>query len=313
MNKKANRRAFFVCMFIFLIYMSVTMKLPEKMSFQRVSADQKIMTANMNIPMQKNIQQAIPEVIPVSATEEVQAKQTETKEVKARQAELPVINKKTPCVVSGDDCIEPSLFMSIPLVCFAVKEGLIEKQGLIQAGKNGYGIASWKKPIDILSDKDEQGLRNISKTIGIKHTLSFLKQEGIMLKEGLSAEEILLGKGYVLEKKKLLSLYSRVVSDEYNSLFPFSDHGTGIVRRNGQFEFTVMSAKEKKQHAVEDGGWLMPNLVNLPIKVAIDKLAIHTAKIKIHGSGIVAEQYPKPFERTSGEVGCIIYGKTQKQ
>jgi hypothetical protein len=315
MNKKANRRAFFVCIFICLMYVSVIMHLPEKMSFRRVSNDQKIVPASMNISMQENTCQVIPKIMPVSTAQAEQPIQTTQPErtKKPVQTELPVANKKMSYPAPGDDFIEPSLFMSLPLVCFAIKEGLIEKEGLIPAGKGSCSTISWKKPIDILHDKDEEGLKNISKTIGLKNMVAFLKQEGIILKEGLSAEEIMLGRGYVLEKKKLLSLYNSIVSDKHNRLFPFIVNGAGIVGHNGDFEFTAIRDKVKKQHAADDEGWLMPNLVNLPIKVAIDKLAIHTAKIKIHGSGIVAEQSPKPFERTSGETECVIYGKTQKQ
>jgi hypothetical protein len=184
---------------------------------------------------------------------------------------------------------------------------------LIPAGKGRDKAVNWKKPIDILHDKDEEGLKHISKTIGAKHIMAFLKQEGIILKEGLSSEEIMLGRGYVLEKKKLLSLYNNIVSDNYNRLFPFTINNTGIVGHNGNFEFTSISNKVKKQNYTDDEGWLMPNLVNLPIRIALDKLTIHTGKIKIHGSGVVAEQSPKPFERISGETECIIYGKAQKQ
>jgi hypothetical protein len=314
MNKKANRRAFFVCMFICLMYVSVIAHLPEKMSFQRVSHNQNIVPANMNMYMQENTRQVIPKIAPASTAQEVQPEKTiEQEQIRQpAQIEPPVVNKKMSNTVPVDDSIEPSLFMSLPLVCFAVKEGLIEKEGLISAGRDSRNVVRWKKPIDILHDKDEEGLRNISKTIGKKHVLALLKQEGISIKEELSVEEIILGKGYAVEKKKLLSLYKNVISSEYNNLFPFTVKGIGIAGSNGSFEFTAMKDKQKKQYASEDEGWQMPNLVNLPIKIALDKLTTHTAKIKIHGSGVVAEQSPKPFERISGETECIIYGKTQK-
>jgi len=315
MNKKANRRAFFVCMFICLMYVSIIMNVPEKMCFRRVSNDQKNAPANMNMYMQENTRQEIPKIVPVSTVQAEQPIQTVQPERLKQpvQAELPAINKRISNPTAGGDCIEPSLFMSLPLVCFAIKERLIEKDGLIPAGKGSNNIVTWKKPVDILNDKDEEGLKNISKIIGAKHILVFLKQGGITLKEGLSAEEIMLGKGYVLEKKKLLSLYNNIVTDKDNNLFPFTVNGIGIVRHNGNFELTAMRDKTKKQHSAENEGWLMPNLMNLPIRSALDKLAIHTTKIKIYGSGVVAEQSPKPFERTAGETECIIYGKTQKQ
>jgi hypothetical protein len=296
------------------MYLSVIMHLPEKMSFQRVSHDQKIVPANMNMYMQENVRQGIPKIVPVSTAQAVQPEKTiEPEEIKQPvQIETPVVNKRMPNPVSGDDSIEPLLFMSLPLVCFAVKEGLIEKEGLIPAGKDSRNAVRWKKPIDILHDRDEEGLKNISKTIGKKQAIAFLKQEGISIKEELAVEEIILGKGYTVEKKKLLSLYKSVISSEYNNLFPFTVKGTGIAGCDGNFEFMAMRDKLKKQHAAEDEGWQMPNLANLPIKVALDKLTAHTAKIKIHGSGVVGEQSPKAFERISGQAECVIYGKTQK-
>jgi hypothetical protein len=314
MNKKANRRAFFVCMFVCLMYVSVIMHLPEKMRFQRVSNDREIVPANVSMSIQGNTRQVIPKIVSVSAVQAEQSIQTATPEQTKQpvQTKTPAVFKKISHTVPGDDCIEPLLFISLPLVCFAIKEGLIEEEGLIPAGKDSRNAVRWKKPVDILYDKDEEGLKNISKTIGIKYMVVFLKQEGIMLKEGLSAEEIMLGRGYVLEKKNLLLLYNNIVSDKYNRLLPFVVNGTGIIRHNGNFEFITIRDKVKKQNTAADEGWLMPNLVNLPIKIALDKLTIHTAKIKILGSGVVAEQSPKPFERISGETECIIYGKNAK-
>ena len=56
----------------------------------------------------------------------------------------------------------------------------------------------------------------------------------------------------------------------------------------------------------------MPSLVNLPIKTALEKLAPHTSKIKIHGSGLVAEQQPKALEKMKGEMECVIHGRPYK-
>lgn len=296
MNKKANRKAFFVCMFICLMYVSVAVKLPEKMSFKRVSDNEKIGPANMNISMQANRRHVTPETASGPATQKI----------------LPAIYKNAAQSVPNDDDIKPSLFISVPLVCFAIKEGLLEKEGLISVGQGNHNTVNWKKPIDILHDKDEEGLKNISKTIGIKRTLDFLKHEGVTLKEGLSAEEIMLGRDYVIEKKKLLLLYNNFVSDDYKHLLPFTLDGKGIDRRNGTFEFVTVKTQVKSQYTEENTEWQMPNLLNLPIKVALEKLAAHTTRIKIHGSGIVNEQSPKPFERITGKTECIIYGRTQK-
>jgi hypothetical protein len=296
MNKKANRRAFFVCTLICLMYLSVAVKLPEKVSFRRVFHDQKKVPANMTIYAGKNRDSAVPETGPVPVSQK--AVRTSRKNVG-----LPA---------PDDTHMEPSLFMSVPLVCLAIKARLLEKGGLIAAGKGSQNTVGWKKPIDILNDRDEEGLRNISKTIDRKQVLDFLKREGITLEQGLTLEEIMLGKGYLVEKKKLLSLYSSSVPADYDSLFPFVINGTGIVKRAGSFEFIAMRDDTKRQSAKEAPEWQMPNLQNLPMRVAIERLAAHTSKIKIHGSGIVSEQSPKPFERTTGETECIIYGRTNR-
>jgi hypothetical protein len=55
----------------------------------------------------------------------------------------------------------------------------------------------------------------------------------------------------------------------------------------------------------------MPNLANLPIRSAIEKLSTHTSHIKINGSGIVMNQFPRAFERLKGEPECVILGRTQ--
>jgi hypothetical protein len=160
-----------------------------------------------------------------------------------------------------------------------------------------------------LYDRDEEGLRNISKTIDVKQVLFLLKREGITLEQGLTAEEVMLGKGYLVEKKKLLSLYNNSVPAEYDRLFPFVIEGTGIVRRGGLVEFIAMKDDMKRKSVKEVPDWQMPNLLNLPMRVALEKLAAHTTKVKIYGSGTVSEQFPRPLERTTGERECIIYGR----
>jgi hypothetical protein len=294
MNKKANRRAFFVCVLMCLMYLSVAAKLPEKVSFKRVfNVQKKVPANNMTIYAGKIKDRATTEIQPAIVTQK--AVQTNHKHVGG--------------VVPDDAHIEPSFFMSVPLVCLAIKAKLLEKDGLISAGKSSYNVASWKKPLDILYDRDEEGLRNISKTIDVKQVLFLLKREGITLEQGLTAEEVMLGKGYLVEKKKLLSLYNNSVPAEYDRLFPFVIEGTGIVRRGGLVEFIAMKDDMKRKSVKEVPDWQMPNLLNLPMRVALEKLAAHTTKVKIYGSGTVSEQFPRPFERTTGERECIIYGR----
>ena len=296
MNKKANRRAFFVCILICLMYLSVAMKVPERVNFKRVLHGQRKMPASMTIYTERNRD--------VAGSETVKEKVPQKTEVRAS-------GKGAIGPATSDTQIEPSFFISVPLVCLAIKAKLIEKDGLISAGKSGYNSISWKSPVDILNDRDEEGLRNISKTIDTKQVLFLLKKEGIVLEKGLTAEEIMLGKGYFIEKKKLLSLYDNSVSAEYDRLFPFVLDGTGITKQNGSFVFVAMKGYEKKQSAREGEEWQMPNLVNLPMRVALEKLAAHTTKIRIYGSGTVSEQSPKPLERATGETECVIYGRTR--
>ena len=56
----------------------------------------------------------------------------------------------------------------------------------------------------------------------------------------------------------------------------------------------------------------MPNLANLPMKAALEKLASKTSRIKIYGSGVVTDQNPKALEKVKGETQCAIYGRSYK-
>jgi hypothetical protein len=47
------------------------------------------------------------------------------------------------------------------------------------------------------------------------------------------------------------------------------------------------------------------------MRIALERLAAHTTKIRIYGSGTVSEQSPRPFERTTGETECSVYGRTR--
>jgi hypothetical protein len=299
MKKKANRRAFFVCVVICLLYASVAAKIPDKLSVKRISEGQNSESKSMSMASQGNAHKTIEEgeeVVPVKT--HVAAHHISQK---AEQRPIPEENQ-----------IEPSLFISVPLVCFALKEGLIEKDGLISASRDSNSNTTWKKPLDILKDKDEEGLKNLSRTIGTKHMLNFLKKEDITLSKELSGEDIVLGKGYFVEKKKLLATYNNHVTEDYSRLFPFVVSGTGIVKHNGNYTFVRMKTEPRSHYAKDEQEWLMPNLINLPSKLALEKLITYTSKIRIMGSGNIAEQYPRPFERVRGEAECVIYGRTYK-
>jgi hypothetical protein len=312
MNKRANRRAFFICAVICLMYISVILEFPEKIRFQRVSDGQKMAPQSMNI--------SIPKQAPEEHKDATGAAGAPAKAVAApHEQKEPLVTPpaKPPeaaAPVSHDgNVIEPSILISLPLVSFAIKERLVERDGLIFVKKDGYNEGSWKKPLDILKDKDVDGLKNISRNIGKKHSLEFLKKEGITTRKDLTVEDIILGKGYTVEKEKLIALYKTFVPDDYAGLFPFVYKGIGVFKGKNGFEIVKARDDAKVLHAKEESEWMMPNLVNLSMKDALEKLTLHTTKVKVYGSGYVTEQWPKAFERMKTEAECTIQGRTYRQ
>ncbi|MBP1733804.1 MAG: hypothetical protein H6Q53_91 [Deltaproteobacteria bacterium] len=312
MNKKANRRAFFVCLFIGLMYASVVFRLPEKMNIARISGEKKIMPSSVVGSVQKtNHDISLPEV-PASIFKN-QPAESESPKVAPHQPE-PQLPPAAQRIVKFDDkTIEPNFFISLPLVVYAIKEGLIEREGLIFVHKEGYNTVNCKKPIDILRDKDEQGLKAIARLIGKRQSLDFLKKEGIVLNQDMEIEKIIAGVGYSVEKEKLLSIYNKHVSEDFKDLFPYVIQGTAVVKTKQGFEFSKAREGQGADHAkMEDQEWTMPNLINLSVRAAVEKLALHTSKIKVYGNGNVVEQNPRAFERTRGETECAIYGRTAR-
>jgi hypothetical protein len=312
MNKKANRRAFFVCLFIGLMYASIVFRLPEKMNIARASSGKMVMPSSVVGSIQKaNSEISLPEV-PASIFKG-QPVESDPPKAASHQAEPQQSSAVQRIIQLDDKTIEPALFIALPIVAYAIKEGLIERDGLIFVQKEGYNTNNCKKPIDILKDKDEQGLRVIARLIGKRQSLEFLKKEGIVLNQDLESEKIIIGIGYSVEKEKILSLYNKYVSEDFQCLFPFVIHGAAMVRTKQGFEFSRASAGQGTDRArAEDQEWMMPNLINLSVRSAIEKLALHTSKIRVYGNGSVVEQNPRAFERTKGETECIIYGRTAR-
>jgi len=312
MNKKANRRAFFVCLFIGLMYASVAFRLPEKINIARISGEEKIMPSSvMGSTSKPNQDISLPEV-PASIFRN-QPAESQPSKVSTQQVEP----QQSPAAQSAPKLdgkvIEPNYFIAPPLIAYAIKEGLIERDGLIFTQKEGYNSVNCKKPIDILRDKDEHGLRVIARLIGKRQSLDFLKKEGIELNQNIESEKIITGVGYSVEKEKLLSLYAKYVSEDFQDLFPFVMHGIAVVKTKKGFEFSQVREGQGMDRAkIEDHEWSMPNLINLSVRDAVEKLALHTSKIKVYGNGSVVEQSPKAFERTRGEIECVIYGRTAR-
>lgn len=321
MNKKSKRRAFFVFVAICLLYVVVGFGLPGKMNMTRTSDEQLTPSKGMALPLPNTnvVEQVLPSegapsctTVPDTATETAE----DAKVSVAPDATAPAADAQSPdapSVAGGKSGIEPSLLISIPIVCYAIKEGWIEKESLIFGKKDAYNSVGWRKPIEILRDHDEQGIKSILNTIGEKRMMEFMKKEGFGLKAGLSAQDVILGRGYVVEADRLIALYDRYVSNVCDELFPYSSKNVGIAK--GRSGFVLTSGRERAidESRSQPEEWTMPNLVNLSLRSAIEKLSVHTSHIKIIGHGQVIDQSPRAFERLKGESECVIQGGTQYQ
>jgi hypothetical protein len=338
MNKTSKKRAFFVVLAICLVYISVAFQVTDLFSMKRALPDHISQMSPMNVyagGLQRveapgnEAQKAAEEVDrkPEPTTSSIKAPEvpaTYMPELSTQAAAAPA--KEAPktsddrsrhgvtAPLAMDDrlSIEPSMLIALPVVCHALKEGHIDKEGLIFWKKDGYNSGSWKKPADILKDHDEEGMKALLRNVGKDLFLEILRKEGIQTRPDLSPEELMTGKGYTVEKKKLLSLYHRHVTNGYNELFPFMLPTIGVIKTRAGFEF-VESTRSLKPARKEEEEWLMPNLANLPLRLAIEKLAAHTSRIKVYGSGVVVEQSPRPFERLRGESEVSVQGRLYSQ
>lgn len=304
MNKKANRRAFFVCVAVCLFYVSIAFNLPGKIQFRRISDEKKEISRQVETvgkEKEKENKTRGPKKTPKGGQLAVSQKEPP-----------PQPRKGVPPRKTDEDHVEPSLFISIPLVCYAIGEGVVEKDGLMASGKDDTGPVAWKRPYDILKDRDEEGLKAISRAMGPGRIRAFFKREGITVAHDLSPEEIIIGRGYLVERKKLLELYSAHVPEDFNALFPFSQGGSGIVKRENSFHMVSMRAEARLFPTKEEPEWLMPNVKDLPVKKALEHLLPHTSNVRIIGSGNVLEQSPKAFERIKGEAVCVLHGRVSR-
>jgi hypothetical protein len=287
----------------------------------RISGEQLIPSKSAVLPLPNStaIEKVLPPegalsctTVPETATETAE----DVRAPVATNAAVPSANAQSPdtqSVAGGKSGIEPSLLISIPIVCYAIKEGWVEKESLIFGTKDAYNNVGWRKPIEILKDHDEQGIRNILNTIGEKRMLEFMEKEGFGLKAGLSAEDVILGRGYTVEPERLVAVYDRYVSGTCDELFPFFVRHAGIMRGPSGFNLTGGKERGKDGSKAPEEEWMMPNLADLPIRSAIEKLSTYTSHIKIVGSGIVMNQFPRAFERLKGESECVIQGRTQQE
>jgi len=315
MNKKSKKRASLVFALTCLVYVSVTFRFPEKMSMRRISEEQAPPSKGMMLPVpdidtsDRNASPSQGALSPSAAS----PASPETGEAVMRPEVKPAAMKDNQAAAACRSGIEPSLLISVPIVCYAIKEGWIEKEGLIFGKKDAYNNVIWKKPIEILKDHDEDGVRSILNTIGQKRVVDFIRKEGLSPASELSADDIMLGKGYRVDEGKLVAMYNKHVGAMADELFPFSSREIGVMK--GRYGFEITSGKEgpKEDKKTAEAEWMMPNLANLPIRLAIGTLSAHTGKIKVYGNGHVMSQSPRAFERLRGEQECVIQGRLESE
>ncbi len=312
MSKATNRRALAVYLVICLLYVSVAFRIPEKLSMKRIAVRPNGPSHGMNVQGSLEPGRAeartppavapVPEASLAPAATPAKAPLTSGNRSASENASPAVITAKE------NSKVEPRSFISIPITCYAIKEGWLDRETLISSKKDGQNTI-WLKPLDILKQQDEDSLKALVTIIGKSRLKEFLRKESVDIREDLSPEDVMLGRGYVIERKKLLSLYDRYVHEECNDLFPLVLAQGGVVKGKGGFQLVSSADAARMRTEKEDEEWRMPNLTGLPIKLAIDNLAAHTARIKVHGSGLVVDQSPKPFERLKGDSECVIYGR----
>ena len=317
MNKKSKKRAFFVYLIICLLYVFVGLRLPEKISMARISGEQQAPSRSTILPLPNSnaVQHSFPPQGAPSCTSVPQAVADVAEDAQGPGAIsrlAPSAGAQSPDALSAVVApfgIEPSLLISIPVVCHAFKEGWVEKESLIFGKKDAYNNVCWRKPIEILKDHDEEGIRNILNTIGQKRVLEFMKREGIAFRPGLSPEDVVLGKGYTVRKEKLIALFERYASDLGDDFFPFSAGQFAIEKGPSGFRLTKAKPTGKEPAGTVEEEWMMPNLANFPMRSAVEKLSSHTSHIRIVGGGQVMGQTPHAFERLKGEQECVLQGR----
>jgi hypothetical protein len=314
MNKKCKRRAFFVYVAVSLLYVVVTFRVPEKLSMNSFAEEQNAPSKGSIIPLPsinsvKDLlpSEGAPSCTPMSRTPAETAEHVKTTDGPSAPVSSPRLSGSAGNFQSG---IEPSLLISVPVISFALNEGWLEKDSLILIKKDAYNNVSWRKPAEILKDHDEDGIVNILKTIGQKRVLEFLKREGIVPGSELSAENLFLGKGYGVGQERLIALYTKYVPKGWDEIFPFTAGGVSIAKGETGFRLTKGKETAREMKQIPDREWMMPNLANLPLRMAVEKVSAYSSHVKVYGSGRVMAQSPRPFERMKGEGECVITGKT---
>jgi hypothetical protein len=136
MNKKSKRRAFFVCAIMCLLYVSVSFRLPQKMSMTRTSDERQVPSESMMMPVagaetgeqkRSSMEKAAHvTVAPAAAREtEEKVKAPEINHVQTVSVDAAPDVKNEKLALPGGSGVEPSILISIPLVCYAIREGWV--------------------------------------------------------------------------------------------------------------------------------------------------------------------------------------------
>jgi hypothetical protein len=318
MNKKSRTRASFVFIIICLLYVVVTFRINDKLNMTRASSEQIAPTRGSILPLPSinSVKSLLPSEGAPSCTTVPEVTQVTADKVTspAVAPTTAVPHVRTSISSGGFQCgIEPSLLIAVPVICYAMTHKWLDPDSLILVKKEADNSVSWRKPVDIIKDRDEEGLVNILNTIGQKRVVEFLKSEGIDLGNGSSTQDTILGKGYKIEQSTLIALYNKHVGDKWNELFPFYTKTGGILRSANGFRMAKGNGTTGEMRQVVEQEWTMPNLANLPMRLALEKVAVNTSHIRVYGSGRVVSQSPNPFERLKGEKECVIQGRPPAQ
>ncbi len=282
MNKQAIRKAFFVCASIGLAYAALAFNVQDMFSMKRTYE-----TSVKKAPKSLNV--AVP----------------------GARKEPP---RQVPVITGSDPSFEPSLLIAVPIVAYAIREGMVEKDGMVLVKRTGNASSVYlKKPLDILKDRDREGLRTLARIIGRKNMETFLIREGVKLPDRSLTFDPLAGTGYSVDGKTLTALYNKYVDAGFDILMPFASGGLEVSRKAGGFAVGKAQEEKRAQAGRDSAAWTMPDLGGLSMKAALDRISTKGQAIRIYGSGVVTDQYPRPRERVEKDTRCILYGRTYQK
>ncbi len=283
MNKQATRKAFIVCAFIGLMYAGIAFNVQDRISMKRTSGPPA-------------------------------AKAPRSLSIAAPQAKPGPITQKKALIADSSTGIEPVFLIAVPVIAFAIRENLLEKDGMIVVQKDEGDASSvyLKKPLDILKDKDKNGLKAISRIVGKKNIEVFLIRQGVKIPDKSLSVDSITGIGYSIDRNLLVNMYNQYVGEGFASLMPYASGGFEVSRKNNGFQINAVR-NEKGLENVEAGpAFSMPDLSGLSMKAALDRIS-SKAEVTIYGSGTVVDQSPKPRERVEKDTRCILYGRSYQK